>query len=260
MRNTQWGTPGAALAVVLFLQTPTGPTSATLKVPDGTIVRLSLLDSLSSATNDVDDPVHFEVTEDVKVGDVVAIPKGLAAAGHVVEVEPRKRLGRAGKLNFSVDYVRAPDGTNIRLRASSTRKGEDKSGTVIVVSVLVSPVALVMRGKDVEIPKGTIVNAYVDGDRQIGLGGPASPVTLTQPPPSAPPTDDLSTTVVKSDPEGADVTVDGNYMGSTPSTVRLAAGNHTILLEKSGMKSWQRTISVSPGGIVTVNAILEKNP
>jgi len=80
--------------------------------------------------------------EDVKVGGVIAIPKGSTAVGHVVEAEPRKRMGRAGKLNFTVDHVKAPDDSNLRLRASSTRKGEDKTGTVIVGTVLLSPLFL----------------------------------------------------------------------------------------------------------------------
>jgi hypothetical protein len=268
MRNARkWGRFAAALPIVLLVQKPNelGAFPSTLRVPDGTIIRLALLDSLSSATNEVDDPIHFEVTEDVKVGEVVAIPKGLSATGHVVEVEPKRRLGRAGKLNFSVDYVRAPDGTNLRLRASSVRKGEEKSGTVIVGTVLLSPLFLIMRGKDINIPKGTQFNAYVDGDREISLGGaPAnftSPQAVANAPATAPvSTEELSTTVVKSTPQGADVMVDGKYMGSTPSTVRLAAGDHTISVEKSGFKTWQRTITVSPGGIVTVSAELEKNP
>lgn len=239
-------------------------TFGSLKVPDGTPLRLSLMDSLSSATNEVDDPIHFEVTEDVKVPDGVAIPKGSTATGHIVEVEPKRRMGRAGKLNFSVDYVKAPDGNNIRLRASSTRKGEEKSGTVIIGTVLLSPLFLIMRGKDIDIPKGTQFNAYVDGDREISLGGApattASKATANVPPPASAGAEELSTTVVKSAPDGADVTVDGKFMGSTPSTVRLAAGDHTISVEKPGFKPWQRTITVSPGGIITIDAALEKNP
>ena len=97
-----------------------------LKIPDGTSLRLSLTQDLGSATNAVDDPVHFDVVEDVKVAGVVAFPRGSTAVGHVVEVEPRRRMGRAGKLNFTVDHVKAPDGSNLRLRASSTRKVKTK--------------------------------------------------------------------------------------------------------------------------------------
>jgi len=248
-------------------------TARTLKISDGTLIRLGLLDTLSSATNEPDDPVNFDVTEDVKVGDAVAIPKGATARGHVVEVEPKRRLGRAGKLNFSVDFVKAPDGSNVRLRASSMRKGEDKTGTVIVGTVLLGGIFLIMRGKDVNIPKGTAFNAYVDGDREISLGGaapapaptpapgptPVPPQPTVQPPaPASVASENLATVVMKSTPDGADITVDGKYVGSTPSTMRLTAGDHTILIEKSGFKSWQRTMSVSPGGIATIDAALEK--
>jgi len=66
--------------------------------------------------------------------------------------------------------------------------------------------------------------------------------------------------VVKSEPDGADINVDGKYVGSTPSTVRLSAGDHTVAVEKTGLKTWQRTMTVSPGGILTISAALEHNP
>jgi hypothetical protein len=256
--------------LALLMQTPSllGEPPSTLRVPDGTLLRLSLMETLNSDTNEVDDPVHLEVTEDVKLGDVVAIPRGSTATGHVVEVESRKRLGRSGKLNFMVDYVRAPDGTNLRLRASSTRKGEDKTGTVIVGTVLLSPLFLIMRGKDVNIPKGTQFNAYVDGDREIALGGaPASAVATNENPAlSAAPVGEAvgkraaSASIalaVTSTPDGADITVDGKYKGSTPSTLRVEAGDHSVSIEKPGFKKWQRTVSVDAGSNVRLDMTLE---
>lgn len=255
----------AGLILFVFPSPALKALPGTIKIADSTPVPLSLMDSLSSATNDVDDPVHFEVTDDVKVGDVVAIPKGCTATGHVVESESRKRMGRAGKLNFTVDYVKAPDGTNVRLRASSTRKGKDETGTVIVGTVLLSPLFLIRRGHNTEIPKGTKINAYVDGDREITMGGPPSipgdttggrtvttqNLTVTQ-------DVELSTVIVKSTPDGADIVVDGKYVGNTPSTIRLTPGDHAISVEKTGFKNWQRTMTASSGGIVTVDATLEK--
>jgi hypothetical protein len=228
---------------MLIAQSP----GRTLKIQDATSIRLALMEPLSSATNQVDDPVRFEVTEEVKVGDVVAIPRGSTAVGHVVEVEPRRRLGRAGKLNFSIDHVKAPDGTNVRLRASSTRKGDDKTGTVIVGSVLLSPLFLIMRGKDISIPTGTSFSAYVDGDREIAFpgvpAGDAKPATAA--------------VSFKSVPDGADIVIDGKYAASTPSTLQLATGDHAISVEKAGFRAWQRTVSVSPGSDITMNATLE---
>lgn len=255
---------------LLFVTLPLpGQTSAGLiRIPDATAIRLVVTEPLSSATNEVDDPVRFEVTEDVKVGDVVVVPKGSTAVGHVVEVEPKRRLGRAGKLNFSIDHVKAFDGSNVRLRASSTRKGDDRTGTVIVGTVLLSPLFLIMRGKDINIPKGTSMMAYVDGDRDVGVPQtsnsapqPNAPISAPNEPPQNPPPAkiaDLATVVVKSDPDGAEISVDGKFVGNAPSTVQLGAGDHLVSIEKAGFRPWQRSINLTPGGIVTLNGGLEK--
>jgi hypothetical protein len=49
---------------------------------------------------------------------------------------------------------------------------------VIVGTVLLSPLFLIMRGKDVSIPKGTDVVAYVDGDREVALAGSGASATV----------------------------------------------------------------------------------
>lgn len=54
----------------------------------------------------------------------------------------------------------------------------------------------------------------------------------------------------------ADIEIDGNYVGSTPSTVSVASGQHLISVKKSGFKQWERKITVSTGE-VNVNAALE---
>ncbi len=63
---------------------------------------------------------------------------------------------------------------------------------------------------------------------------------------------------VKSVPAGADINVDGKYMGSTPSTFQLAPGQHEVLIEKEGLRPWQRTMTVNAGGTITLDATLEK--
>ncbi len=64
--------------------------------------------------------------------------------------------------------------------------------------------------------------------------------------------------VIKSTPGGADITVDGRLTGTTPFTLRLALGEHTISIEKPGFKAWKRTMTVSAGGSVNVDATLER--
>ncbi len=71
---------------------------------------------------------------------------------------------------------------------------------------------------------------------------------------------DLSTVVIKATPDGADITVDGKFMGSTPSTLKLTPGEHAVVIEKAGFKTWQRTMTVGSSGTITIDATLEKAP
>jgi hypothetical protein len=59
-------------------------------------------------------------------------------------------------------------------------------------------------------------------------------------------------------PEGADIEVDGNFVGNAPSDVQVAEGNHTIAVKKSGFKDWERKLKVTAGSSVHLSADLEK--
>jgi PEGA domain len=62
---------------------------------------------------------------------------------------------------------------------------------------------------------------------------------------------------VTSTPPGADIELDGNFVGSTPSVIETTAGEHSVAVKKSGYKSWERKMNVT-GGTVTIAAALEK--
>jgi hypothetical protein len=68
----------------------------------------------------------------------------------------------------------------------------------------------------------------------------------------------LTSIDVKSLPDGAEITVDDKFMGNTPSTLRLVAGDHKVKLQKPGFKPWERTLTVVSGGTANVNATLEQ--
>ena len=61
---------------------------------------------------------------------------------------------------------------------------------------------------------------------------------------------------ITSEPQGADIEIDGSYVGNTPSRISLAPGQHTINLKKTAYKTWERKIDVS-GGRVNISAALE---
>jgi hypothetical protein len=47
--------------------------------------------------------------------------------------------------------------------------------------------------------------------------------------------------------QNADIEIDGNFIGNTPSSLGLASGEHTVKITKSGYTPWQRKITTSTG-------------
>src|SRR6516162_8007138 len=248
---------------------------------DGTPIKLRITRNLSSADAKTGDRVDFEVLEDVKVKDVIVVPRGGLALATVTEAQAKRRMARGGKLDVNIDDVRLADGEKAPLRAVKEVKGGGHTGAMTgamvgtaIVFFPAAPLFLFMHGKDITIPKGTEVTAYVNGDIPLDpikfqAQTAAKPGTQANPAQQSsvgttgqtengadPPA--LSSVDVKSTPDGADITVDDKYVGSTPSTLKLPAGDHKIKLEKSGFKTWERTLSVSAGASATVNPTLEK--
>jgi PEGA domain len=62
---------------------------------------------------------------------------------------------------------------------------------------------------------------------------------------------------VTSEPEGADIWVDGAFVGNAPAQLKLTPGKHRIRVGKEGYKNWEKEISVTAGSELTVNAPLK---
>jgi PEGA domain len=60
---------------------------------------------------------------------------------------------------------------------------------------------------------------------------------------------------IDSIPSGADIEIDGAFVGSTPSTVSIAPGSYQIAVKKNGFTDWSKTLSVT-GGAIHLNAEL----
>lgn len=235
---------------------------------DGTPIKLRITRTISSADAKVEDTIDFEVLEETKIGDVTVIPKGGIAWGTVTEAQAKRRMGRAGKLNVNIDSARLVTGEKVALRAVKELKGGGNTGKMTgamvatgIVFFPAAPLFLFMHGKDITIPKGTEITAYINGDAELDPAKFAPKIANAEPSEGAAPAAavEASTVVVKSTPDGAEITVDGKFVGSTPSTLRLTPGEHSITIEKSGFKVWQRAITVSSAGSVTVEATLDKS-
>ena len=149
--------------------------SAPFVLHDGTPVRMRLGRNLSSHDAQVGETVDFEVLDDVTVNDHIVIKRGSIALGTVTEAQPKRRMGRGGKLNVTLDSVRLVDGDKVALRAVKDTQGGGHvgamTGAIVATAIVLWPAAplfLLMHGKDITIPKGTEITAYINGEIPLG--------------------------------------------------------------------------------------------
>jgi PEGA domain len=225
---------------------------------DGTPIRLRLTRALSSADCKTGDRIDFEVMDPVVLDGIIVVPQGGIAWGTVTDAEHKKTMGRAGKLDLALVALKLANSDKANLRAVKETKGGGHTGAMtgaIVATAIVlwpaAPLFLFMHGKDVKIPQGTEITAYVDGDKVFVPLPEATPVAVALP--SA--TNGTELTLV-STPDGADVEVDGAFVGSTPSTVTLASGDHMVRVSKKGFQPYEKTLHTS-GGKVNLRAELD---
>jgi hypothetical protein len=105
-------------------------------------------------------------------------------------------------------------------------------------------------GKDITFPKGTDVPTFVNGDMKLdpskfqqAEGGSTQPIVGGA----------ASNLAISSTPAGADIYLDQNFVGNTPSTVTVPSGKHSVSVRKTGFQDWVRDMNFS-GGSVTLNA------
>jgi hypothetical protein len=155
-------TPAAAPAAA-------GPIAILLE--DGTPIHLVLSENLSSASATTGETVEFEVVDDIVVNGLLVVPHGSTAWATVTEAEHKRHLGRGGKLDLNIDKVRLADGEKALLRGVKDTQGGGHTGAMtgamVATAIVIWPVAplfLFMHGKDITIPKGTQITAFIQGD------------------------------------------------------------------------------------------------
>jgi hypothetical protein len=65
------------------------------------------------------------------------------------------------------------------------------------------------------------------------------------------------TVVIASEPPGAEIYLDGKFVGQTPATIPLLGGAHRVVLKSKGRKDWERELTVMNQSQVALRAVLE---
>ncbi len=108
-----------------------------------------------------------------------------------------------------------------------------------------------------------------DGDKEYGcqLEGTRKPdappggaaASSTSAVPAAVAVSSTARLSIASVPEGADIEIDGNFAGNTPSDLEVPEGERSIVVKKPGYKNWERKMKVVSGSSIHLNAEMEKS-
>jgi len=283
---------------------------AQVTIPDGTKIRVRLEQNLSSDSFELGQTIDFAVNQEVRVGDAIVVANGARATGSIIKAEEKRRLGRAGHLDFSIDRVQMVDGNWLNVRYTPQKNNGKSDGvktgliTAGVAAVFwpAAPFVLLHKGKDATIIKGRTYDVFSDDTVYLASAIAASTPLMTRALPGSPammvrqadgsPVNNgglprgvntganpvlvsntsmlggaphsqgmqesgpAATLSVNASLPGADIEVDGIFMGSAPSTLQVAPGVHQITV-RQGASVWQRQIQIN-GGSVNINATFSR--
>jgi len=150
---------------------PPEPVPAVSATPSR-VVAVTLSDGMAFAitlTEDVPQnaqegrPLHFTVSKDVRVGDLVAIAKGAPVVGEVAQAARKGTFGIGGaKATLKLLVVDAVDGKKYRVRAQSARGADGKNERPVETNTRA-------KNRDMVADAGTEYIAYIDGDVTISV-------------------------------------------------------------------------------------------
>jgi type IV secretion system protein VirB10 len=154
------------------------PTPHTARVAEGTKIRFTLNQSLSTKTAREGDDFSGVVSRSVRQGDQVVIPEGSVIRGRVSHVQRPGRVKGRGELGLRFDELELPDGETYDLSASLTslEEGEkesvDEEGQVKSEGSKKRDAATIGAGAGI----GAIIGAIAGGGKgaAIGAGGGAA--------------------------------------------------------------------------------------
>lgn len=112
--------------------------------------------------------VNFAVVADVKDTDGnILIKSGTPVTAQISFTKSKGMIGRSGEVTVTDFSTTAVDGSYVPLSGSVSAKPDDKMTMSIVLSVLICPLFLLMKGDEAVVPAGTQKTAYTVTDVYI---------------------------------------------------------------------------------------------
>jgi len=147
--------------------------AARLIIPQGTLVKLRLMQSLSTRSTKEGQVVKFVVLDAVRIGKRKIIEKGASVDAFVSHIRHPQRFGRNASLKIKFVSVNSVKGRNIPVEigphaAKTNEQMGMAAGAAVGGALIFGPIGLLaglfVKGKNVEIPSGTELHVEVAED------------------------------------------------------------------------------------------------
>jgi len=164
LKNTDKITARYAYPSMKLVSASTGQ----VKLPAHTPIVIRCNETIT--TQDVVDggTVNFSVLSDIKSQDgSILISAGTPVTATISFSSPKGMIGKSGTITINDFHTTAVDGSYIPLSSSISARPDDKLATSIVLSVLICPLFLLMKGEDAQVPAGTTKTAYTVSDAYV---------------------------------------------------------------------------------------------
>jgi hypothetical protein len=165
---------GAPVAAIEHATSPENDETRDSLIASGTLVRVALLQSISSAHCKKGDIFKFHVLDNVVVGSRVGIPAGLNGTGTVTECAPAHGGRIDGRLNFEFDPLVLSDGTQVAVgitHDSLVADANEKNGTAPALEDIANMmlpgffiIDFLRKGDDVTVPANSPFHVAVTED------------------------------------------------------------------------------------------------
>jgi hypothetical protein len=260
-------------------------------IRDGTPVRLRLKGDLMASRVAQGDRVDYEVAQPLSVQGLVAIPAGAVAWGAVQSSKPDKEI------KFDIQGLRLPSMQEIKLRSVREKtknpgkdiiKVETKFGSgvgalrgseftgyvdeeVYVEALASQPAASKPASAPAPAPASLTAASSAPSRTTaspaattVAIPAPTAVPATSQPEPSSAaspiaPVTDRVTVECFSTPSGAEIYIDGDFYGHTPSILKLTATGHRLEIRLSDHRTYSEVLNLVPGmGLRTIRRDLEK--
>ncbi|RNF81899.1 hypothetical protein [Montanilutibacter psychrotolerans] len=162
---------------------------ASCRLADGQRVELEIGETLNSALHKRGERFPLILATALRVDGHEVVPAGTRGVGEIVHAARSRGGGAAGELLIAARYLEL-DGQQLPLRGLSYgQSGQSRTNGAAAAAIVAGPFALFIRGREIEIPVGTRVQAKLAGDVHLPPRNPTGIDRATNAPPAALPID-----------------------------------------------------------------------